>query len=299
MDQTIICPFTSKALQSLGDAELTAINNRIDRGELFFQSGVPLGFKLTKAFMSSNRLYIYAELDGILLMQKQTAIVERNLTANPLKRTSESDITNFYQNLGLRKDGGFLATQAQLPDEPNLSEAEWRHLFSMLNKQGRCLVTATTARVDELHNLSFGTNYQSHIHIDHNINRLRCVNGKLGTNTHYALCDVDVMPFDEKCVDGYFSFNSFGAESKELQKEIYTSLKLVLKSGTNAICLVDANNKNHAQAQYKSDVLSGKLKPWKKQSLPQFYFYSSDYSTKGKSATISGKRSFGSQFSKA
>lgn len=299
MDQTIICPFTSKTLQPLGDEELIIINNRIHRGELFFQCGVPVGFELTKAYMSSNKLYVYAELEGILLMQKQTAIVERSLTANPQKRIADSDITSFYQNLGLRKDGNFLAAQTELPSEPNLGQNEWRNLFSTLNKQGHCLVTATTAQVDELHNLVFATNYQSHIHIDHDINRLRCVNGKLGTNTRYALCDVDIMPFEAESVDGYFGFNSFGAESKEVQKEIYTSLKAVLKSGTIAVCLVDGNNKNHALAQYKSDILSGKLKPWKKQSLPRFHFYNSNYATRGKSATISGKRSLGSQLSKA
>lgn len=278
MNEVLVCPFSSKPLEPLAQDELGAINKRIERGELFFQSGVPVSFLLKKAYISSNRLYVYAEVDGILLLKTSTSIVERNQVMNPMVRTTEAEIDNFYNNLGLSKDGNLLQNMLELPAESGLSSDELRKLFAKLNKQGQCLVTAASSEVDDLHNLVFGTNYQSHIHIDHNINRLRQINGKLEVNTQYVLCDVEIMPFQGQSLDAYFSFNTLeeGA-SKELQKVIYRCLRSVLKTEASSVFLVDQQEKNHLEGFYKSDILAARLKPWKKSSMPQFYFQKAGY----------------------
>ncbi|MCE7991779.1 MAG: hypothetical protein HEP71_07360 [Roseivirga sp.] len=246
-----------------------------------------------------HRVYVYADIDGILLMSKETAIVERNRIENPLIRVSETEVNEFYQQLGLSRDGVLLPPKAELPNELMLDEDQLRSLFSMLNKEGHCLVTSGTAQVDELHNLVFGTNYQTHIHIDHDINRLKMVNGKLGAHTYYVFCDAEIMPFHSHCVDGYFSFNPIMMASKEVQKELYFSLKDALKPATVGICLICDEDRDYLQAFYKSDVLSGRLKPWKRCTLPAFHFQKTEYRTQNHMGAISNKRSFGSQFLKA
>lgn len=300
MEQILVCPFTSKVLELLNQNELGAINQRIEKGELFFQCGVPVNFPLKKAYVSSSRVYVYAEMDGVLLLKTGTAIVERNRVANPMVRITEAEVNNFYNNLGISTDGGLLPAKEELPAEPDLNSDELRNLFGKLNKRGQCLVTTASADADNLHNLVFGTNYQSHIHIDHNIDRLKHINGKLEANTKYVLCDAETMPFQEQSLDAYFCFNSIeGGTSKELQKEIYAALKSVLKTNTNSVCVVDQTAKNHLEAFYKLDSLAAKLKPWKKSSIPQIYFEKASYARGDASVSISGKRSFGSQLSKA
>ncbi len=299
MNQVLVCPFSSKALEPLSQDELTKINTRIGKGELFFQCGVPLGFPLKKAFVSSNRVYMYAEIDGVLLLKKSTAIVEKNRVENPLVRVTSAEITNFHNSLGLTAEGVFTAPNDDLPAEPNLRADEFRSLYTKLNKKGSHLVTAATADIDQLHNLVFGLNYQSHSHVDHNLNRLKSISGKLEANTQYVLCDAGVMPFDEHAVDGFFSFNGIESGVKEDQKNMYASLKTMLKPEASCVFLVDEQEKNYLESFYKSDLRSAKLKPWKKSNLPRLHFQKTQYAGGGAPSSISGKRSFGSQFSKA
>lgn len=299
MDQVLVCPFSLKPLVALADHELVAINQKIQRGELFFQSGAPVSFSLQKAYVSSNRVYLYAEIEGILLLKKTTAIVERNRVVNPLIRFTETLTSRFFASIGLQQTGDMVSPRAELPAEPDLKQDELRGLYTKLPKQGHCLVTAASAEVDELHNLIFGLDYQNHVHLDHNADRLKTVKGKLKPDTQYVLCDYEVIPFENQSIDGYFSFNSIEGADKEAQKETYATLKSALKNDAPAVCLVDENEKNHFEAVYKSDVLSGKLKPWKKSDLPRFYFQKANYAKGGSSASVSNKRSFGSQLSQA
>ncbi|GAB5522919.1 MAG: hypothetical protein Roseis2KO_07910 [Roseivirga sp.] len=242
---------------------------------------------------------MYAEIDGVLLLKKSTAIVEKNRVESPLVRIKQSDIADFHNSLGLTAEGIFTAPKADIPAALNLGSDELRGLYARLNKKGGHLVTAATADVDELHNLVFGLNYQCHGHVDHNLNRLKHIKGKLGANTQYVLCDAEVMPFKEHAVDGYFTFNGVEGSAKEVQKEIYASLKAVLNPEASCVFLVDEGEKNYLESFYKSDLLSAKLKPWKKNSLPKIYFQKTQHASGGAPSSISGKRSFGSQFSKA
>lgn len=299
MNQLLVCPFSSKPLEPLSQDELTAINTRIGKGELFFQCGVPINFPLKRAFLSSNRVYMYADIDGILLLKKSTAIVEKNRVENPLVRITPGEVANFHNNLGLTAEGVFVAPGEDLPAEPNLGSDELRSLYTRLNKNGSHLVTAATADVDGLHNLVFCLNYQSHTHIDHNLNRLKHINGKLEANTQYVLCDAEIMPFDEHTVDGFFTFNGIEGAIKEVQKDIYASLKAMLNPEASCVFLVDEQEKNYLESFYKSDLRLAKLKAWKKSSLPKLYFQKTQYAGGGAPSSISGKRSFGSQFSKA
>lgn len=299
MNQIFVCPFSEKPLVALSDYELGGINEKIQRGELFFQSGAPLSFPLKKAYLSSNRVYLYAEIEGILLLKKSTAIVERNRVENPLIRFTEVLTSQFFNSLGLEPTGALTAPGTELPAEPNLGADELRSLYTRLPKQGHCLVTAASAEVDELHNLIFGANYQYHVHLDHDPDRLKTVAGKLRSNTRYVLCDPELLPFESQTIDGYFSFNTIEGTEKETQKETYHSLKSALKEQAPCICIVNEQEKNHFEALYKSDIFSGKLRPWKKSTLPRFYFQKACYVDGGASASASGKRSFGSQLSQA
>lgn len=299
MNQVLVCPFSFKALEPLSQDELTAINTRIGKGELFFQSGIPLGFPLQRAFVSSNRVYIYAEIDGVLLLKKSTAIVEKNRVKNPLVRIKPAEVANFHNSLGLTAEGVFTAPHDDLPAEPNLNSDQLRSLYSRLNKKGSHLVTAATADVDELHNLVFGLNYDCHTHVDHNLNRLKRIKGKLEVKTQYVLCDPEIMPFDQYSVDGFFTFNGIEDGVKGVQQDIYASLKKVLNPEASCVFLVDEQEKNYLASFYKSDLRSAKLKPWKKSSLPKLYFQKTQCAGGGTQSSISGKRSFGSQFSKA
>jgi hypothetical protein len=297
MEEVIVCPFTSKKLSQLTEQDLSDLNQRIVNNELFFQVGVPLKFPIQAGYISHDRVYVYAVIEGVLLLQKQTAIVERNRMNNPQRRISEGATEAFYQGLGIGGDGTFTRAQAEAKPEPVITPEHMKSVASAISKEGFCLITANTALTDEVRNLIFGRNFQYHLHMDHDIDRLRRVEGELSSYTQYILCDPEVVPVADDAVDSYCSFNTVSNQPKEVQVELYNALKRTLKSRGNAICLLDEAARNYIASSYKADSLAAKLKPWKKNALPAFRFYKVAYKASGRSV-ISDERSFGSQLSK-
>lgn len=297
MEDVVVCPLTGKRLSPLTEQDLSGLNKRIANNELFFRVGVPLKFPIQAGYISHDRVYVYAVLEGVLLLQKQTAVVERNRTVYPQRRISKGAVEAFYQELGLAGDGTFTNGQVEALPEPVITSEQMKSVASAIDKQGSCLITANTSLSDELRNLIFGRNFQHHLHIDHDINRLRRIKGELASNTRYILCDPEVVPVANDAVDSYCSFNTNSNEPKEVQVELYNALKQILKNQGTAVCLLDEVARNYMTSSFKADSLSARLKPWKKNALPGFRFYKVGYMASGRSV-VSDERSFGSQLSK-
>lgn len=301
MEPILVCPFTSQPLRALDATELQNFHERIQKGGLFFHKGVPLEFLPQKAYVSRNSVFIYVEIDGVVLLKKETAIVGKNHTENPLKRTTQLVIDAFYRSLDLSPEGEFIHTHAAEPTSLDLNEATNKSLKSILPKSGGCLVTMGTNQLDALHNLLFGLEFREHCHLDHDIARLRQIAGNLKANTQYVLIDKKSLPLSKNSVDGLLSFSFNTDSSKEEQVALYDSLKVTLKTDAKAIILSEGGVTSPMESRHKSDVLSTKAKslltPWKKAKAAEIVFHHLEASTGSQSDAFSGKRSLGSQFS--
>lgn len=301
MEELIICPFTSKPLRQLTDAEIDSFHKRIEAGSLFFQRGVPLEFLPEKAWISQSQVYIYLEIDGVLLLQQQAAIVAKNRTLEPYKRTLEADIEAFYQKLNLHPDGQWIKknhgeTSSFLPDE------ETRKILNQhLSKKGSCFVSMGSDQVDVLHNLVFGRDFDHFIHIDHDMSRMRSLLGQLQQDTRYILTDPDFIPLAPASVDSLFSYDFVKGLEADVQKALYESLTTVLDGKSVSVVLTEAGKPCALESRYKSDSLGKKAKglftPWKKVARPTILFSKVTVNDNSRANVISGKTSLGSQFS--
>ena len=60
--------------------ELSAVNDKITNGELYFYPGVPVEEHLKKALVTEHSTYVYPIFDEIICLKKETAIVPKNRT---------------------------------------------------------------------------------------------------------------------------------------------------------------------------------------------------------------------------
>ena len=99
VEEIVICPFTGKALIPVAEKQLASINDKIEKGELYFYQGAIVKNRIQQAYTSSNFLYIYIVHNGILLLKKETAIVPRSRVANPYHKNVQICQTQPFPSL--------------------------------------------------------------------------------------------------------------------------------------------------------------------------------------------------------
>lgn len=295
MKQLLVCPFTFKPLRQLSESELDRFHSRIDSGDFYFQKGIPLNFLPNKAYVSQNQVYIYLEIDGVILLQKQTAVVTRIHTENPQRRISEELVENFYNELGLNIEGSL--EHKPVRDAITATSDDQAIFKQVLPKSGQCFVSMGSTDIDTVHNFLFGTSFSEHLHVDHNMARLLSVEGALKENTRYVLCDQGVLPVERQSVNALLCFDTMAALDKQFHQPVFDELREVMKSDAVAVMLKASQKSSAFEGKYKMAKTKAALKPWKKHHLPRFHFHSIEASTGMNHDALSGKTSWGSQLS--
>ncbi len=301
IEPSLVCPFTGKGLIELSKAELLQVNRQISDGILFFHHGAPVNVKLKKAFTTSSRTYIFPVFEEILFLKKVTAIVPKNRTKEPNKRTSQDSINEFYKEYGLgRKFKKDPADELNIQSNP-ISLEQLKDLSKLLPKSGKSFVSVVTHDIDSIHNLVFGRNFDQYIHMDFSFDRLRSVVGKLKKDTIYVLGDICDLPLKSDSVDAMFSFDYINKYEKEEQKETYEELKRSMLADGVSVLMYDKNLPLHAKSRYVSDQRAHKamkvVTPWKKTKSSNFYFYPVGQDNNQEHLNFVMKTSLRSQFS--
>ena len=256
--------------------ELSVVNDKITSGELFFFPGVPVEVKLKQAFVSDNSTYIYPVFDDIVLLKKETAIVPKNRTQNPLLRVSERIVEAFYNHYRLRrKDRTSEATD--FVSSHKIPNTDLNELKKILPRDGGVLVSCCSDTIDLTHNLVFGLKYALYVHFDYSITRLRNLKTNLKDGSLLVLGDHSNLPFQDGKVSSLFSFDDISDYEKSDQKLIYAELKRVLDSSGSSVMLYNQDNKLHTGLSVKSDRFKSKAKsmfqPWKKERNAFVHFH--------------------------
>jgi len=270
------CPFTRKGLRLMSKAELTTVNEKVTAGELLFYPGVPVEVKLKKAFVTEHSTYIYPVFEDIICLKKETAIVPKNRTQNPLLRVSEKVVDTFYTFYRLRRKDKSKDAQAYVPSA-KVSNEKLGTLKKLLPREGGVLVSSCNDSIDAVHNLIFSLQYQQVVHFDHSFERLKLLKAELKKDAMLVLGDVDKLPFSDASLSAVFSFDDVAQYEKADQKLIYDELKRSLSPEGSSVMLFNKNKKLHAEANVKSDKMMSKarsiLKPWKKEKVAEIHFH--------------------------
>ncbi len=276
MEGLMVCPFTRKPLRPMREKELISLNAQIKQGDLFFYPGAPVNIEITAALVTSNHTYIYPIIDNISYLQRQTAIVSRNRTANHLRRIPQEEINQFYKDYGFGEGNEIHKPSKELKSNP-ISQEKITQLARLLPKGGEYFMSVVTHDVDSIHNLTYGRSFKYYFHMDFSLSRLLAIKDELPGETILVLGDVDHLPFDDSSVEALFSFDYINNYNKEVQELAYEELKRCLKPDGVSIMLYDSTKPMHASTQLKSDQRSkkalGVFAPWKKIKLPNIFFY--------------------------
>lgn len=300
MEKYLVCPFSRKSLRLMSEKELSTVNSLIKNEQLFFYAGAPLNFDLEAAFVTENQLYIYPIINGIVFLQKQTALVAKNRTQNPLKRISQVQIDAFYRAHGFGEANETIIASKELRSN-KISDSQLLELAALLPQKGNCFLSIATHDVDSIHNLSYRLKYSHHFHMDFSLSRLVAIQNDLPKSTILILGDMNYLPFNSDAIDGLFSFDYINDHVKEIQTGAYEELKRCMNSNGVSIMLYDKEKPLHSKNQLKSDQLSKKalsvVAPWKKVKLPNIIFHPiSEDSGVGNKGVVA-KASLGQQLS--
>ncbi|WP_339700046.1 class I SAM-dependent methyltransferase [uncultured Roseivirga sp.] len=276
MEGLMVCPFTKKPLRQMKEKELVSLNAQIKQGDLFFYPGAPVNIEISAALVTANQTYVYPIIDNISYLQRQTAIVAKNRTANHLRRVSKEEIDQFYKTYGFGEGNTIQKPSKELKSNP-ISEEKITQLARLLPKGGEYFMSVVTHDVDSIHNLTYGRSFKYYFHMDFSLPRLLAMKNELPGETILVLGDVDHLPFDDDSVEALFSFDYINNYNKEVQGLAYEELKRCLKPDGVSIMLYDNSKPMHASNQLKADQRSkkalGVLAPWKKVKLPNIFFY--------------------------
>jgi hypothetical protein len=282
------------------EKELNTVNSLMKSEQLFFYAGAPLNFELEAALVTGNQLYIYPIINGIVFLQKQTALVAKNRTQNPLMRISQVQIDAFYRAHGFGEANEMIVASKELRSN-KLNDEQLLELASLLPQKGNCFLSIATHDVDSIHNLSYRLKYENHFHMDFSLSRLVAIQNDLPKSTVLILGDMNCLPFNSDSIDGLFSFDYLNDHVKEIQTGAYEELKRCLKSDGVSIMLYDKEKPLHSKSQLKSDQLSKKtlavVAPWKKIKLPKIIFHPISEASSVDGNGIVAKASLGQQLS--
>lgn len=296
-NETFICPFTKKGLRLLSEHELAMINNKCERQELLFYSGVPVNFEIQQAFVSTNFLYIYPVHEGVVLLKKATSIVSGNRIEHPFLARDQKKVEDFYQAYGFQDEG-----RKAIEGNAILEDAIKDEVRNYLPKQGETLISANANSASDVLNLVYGCQYQYHIHLDHDLERLRAVQGSLERTSTQVLCDQVFLPLQSASVASFIDLDLNNALDKSDQVALYKEMTRVL-SATGVCVKLYSDSKNFEfKKLLAADKLAKKaknlLKPWKTQEYPSMYFIQIQTPPQGSSAELNVKKTkFSSQFS--
>lgn len=300
MEEFLVCPFSNKSLRKMSDNELTSLQFRVEENQMFFYSGAPVNIPIEEALITENHLYIYPVIDGIIYLQKQTAIVARNRIANPLRRTPKEEIDSFYQTYGFGKGTGTASVLEKKADKP-IEEDKVKEFAYRLPKKGSCFLSVVTCNVDSIHNLAYGRDFTQRFHMDASLDSLRARQSDLPKDTTLVLGDVDSLPFKDDSIDALVSFDYLNNHEKEVQTSAYEELKRCLSKEGVSIMLYDSLKPLYAKNQLKADQLSkkalGMVAPWKRVKVPNIIFHPVGNTSSGSASNFVAKPSFGKQFS--
>lgn len=267
----LFCPFTKRELHLLSDEELAVVNEKIANRELSFHFGVPANLPLKRAYSTKQYLYVFPVIDGVLFMKKETAITAKNRVKDPLQRISIEVQEAFYKKYNIGK-----SQVVAHENERQLLDEELEIFRSRLPKTQELVVTANASSADDVSNLLYEKGVGHHIHIDHDLNRLRSIQHNFNASTDIALIDNYSLPFYNDVINSLVNFEPLEELDKKDQKDLFKWIKANMNKHSVFITACKVKNKLPFKNQLRNGIISEKalkmIRPWIGSKLPLMFF---------------------------
>ena len=228
------CPFTGNDLRALQPAEIDALNQKIDKGQLWQADGKTFTTKLSKGLISVKGDYIYPVINEIVLLLKDLALVESR--DHLLKDTISADkqlVKNFYDEKGwFANEKGDYEDAVIFEDLRDVTKDYIKkchdRVNTFLNPGGTYMLDAASGALQFTDYLQYSANYKYRICVDFSFQALSEAKRKLGDKGICVLADMTNMPFKDNVIDGFVSLNTIYHIPKDEQltamKELYRIL---------------------------------------------------------------------------
>jgi SAM-dependent methyltransferase len=243
--ETILrCPITKKGLRLLKTEEITLLNNRIAKGELFHNDGTLVKAPLEAGFIDMEGLFVYPVLEGIILLMENLAIpnMAQKQAAQVSLRAEKKVLQDFYDSIGWQKEEKEAASFIDSLKWEDLRPVASEYIHNchlrvkrFIKNQGRYLLDAGSGPIQYPEYLSYSDGYDFRICMDLSFLALKEAQKKLGNKGIYILGDITNIPLEDNTVDGAVSLHVIYHVPKDEQVFALRELQRVLKPGSSAV----------------------------------------------------------------
>jgi ubiquinone/menaquinone biosynthesis C-methylase UbiE/uncharacterized protein YbaR (Trm112 family) len=231
------CPFTGSRLTLADDKRLLQLNNEISKGNRSHLDGTPVSEELQQALVSSDGLFFYAILEGVLILLPNLAIPfnKEQSSRFAVRVSAEKKATmNFYDRIGWKEVRGEVFEDANRFEDLRPVSSEYirncnMRLKKYLRPTGKYLLDIASGPIQYPEYLRCSEDYDFRICGDLSFTALMAARKKLGDRGIYVLCDITNLPFKPNSIDGFVSLHTIyhvpAKEQVQAVREVYRVLK--------------------------------------------------------------------------
>lgn len=282
------CPVTKLPLVKLFNQEVSELNKRVDRGEIFHCNGKRAIKTLVEVLKVQGKDYYYPVVDGILCLLPHLILIgdyQENKWLDVKVDDVKKQLQDFYDEVGWQKEDEHFVDAVDSEDLRLVSKEYinrcHQRVKRYLNPKGRYLLDVASGPIQYPEYLSYSEDYQYRICADISLQGLKQAQEKLGEKGLYVLCDMTNLPFEASVVDGVVSLHTIYHIPKEQQATAFTEIYRVLKPKRSMVVVYSWGP--------RSLLMNLFLLPWKllnklKASVkgsdangPSIYFYAHNY----------------------
>ncbi|MFN3794594.1 MAG: class I SAM-dependent methyltransferase [Chitinophagaceae bacterium] len=229
------CPITGKPLRLLHLEEITDLNHKAARLQLWHANGTTFNTAVVDALISEDNQYVYPVIDGIVLLLKDLAVVDapHKLLQEDLNSDKQL-VRNFYDQQGWVSNAEGDYTDAVIYEDLRPVSAEYiqrchERVKTNLLPSGEFLLDAASGAIqfDIYH--SYAEQYTYRVCVDFSFRALKEAKQKIGRKGIFLLCDIANLPLRDNTMDGFISLNTIyhipADEQIHAVHELYRSLK--------------------------------------------------------------------------
>jgi len=236
------CPITKSSLAFMNQDELNELTRDIRLGRLKYLNGMVVkDIEIEAALISSDRIYIYGVIDGILILLPSLVMVRAadwHATQKWDMDSATNSVMRFYEEIGWQKPAEKLFEDAQRFEDLRPVSSEYIHkchlrLAQWLPQTGRYLLDAASGPIQYPEYLSYSEGYEYRVCVDLSFLALKAARKNLGDKGIYLQCDITNLPLKDFSMDSFVSLHTIFHIPAAKQLTACVELYRVLKEQRN------------------------------------------------------------------
>jgi ubiquinone/menaquinone biosynthesis C-methylase UbiE/uncharacterized protein YbaR (Trm112 family) len=236
-DKILRCPITHTPLRKLSSAQISEINSRIDRGEIYHYDGSAIRKSLEQGLISQDGAYAYPIVQNVITLLPNLALELKSCCQpKPNLQKLKRMVQDYYDQIGwLIGEKGEYVDVEQFADTRTVVHKYYSkcglRMHSYLKPKGKYILDVGSGPAKD----RFGGGYSKRICVDLSFRALQEAQKHLGDKGLYLLADATNLPLQSASLDAAVSLHAIYHIPAEEQKTALEEMHRVLKSRSSAI----------------------------------------------------------------